>query len=327
MLSLRLCQMRLRFLHSSVVQRATSTKQFIVRRLQTAEEVEIIVSKAAAVGWKPGALDHFSYFAADNTGFFVGELKGEVISCISAVKYSNKYAFLGHFIVDKPYRGRGYGVATRTVALSSLPEGCNIALDVFEDEVLQHGRPLGTQPTWRNQYVTIPAGEGNLALANAQYQQETAILPASDLQFSDLIVYDTSIHGYSRPLFLKQWISAPNCFAYVATHKNGSVVGYTVVRTVFGQDGEWRVGPLLADNSQIAIGLYKAIFEKISAEDADATIMVDVPFGGLPNPDALGIIKQLPARLSDTIITRMHKYGVPSDLRLHKIFALTSTAI
>ena len=106
-----------------------------MRRLQTTDEVAILIAKAAALGWKPGALDHVSYFAADNTGFFVGELNGKVVSSMSAVKYSDKSAFLGHFIVDKPYRGTPYAKATRLAALASLPEGCNIAWDVLKDYI------------------------------------------------------------------------------------------------------------------------------------------------------------------------------------------------
>ena len=45
----------------------------MVRRLTTPEEVrQIICERAAANGSRPGALDHISFFAADETGFFVG---------------------------------------------------------------------------------------------------------------------------------------------------------------------------------------------------------------------------------------------------------------
>ena len=103
-----------------------------MRSLQTADEVAILTSKAAAMGRKPGALDHVSYFAADNTGFYVGELNGTVICCLSAVKYSDEYAFLGHYMVDEPYRGKGYGTSILNAAITSLPEGCNFAVDTIE---------------------------------------------------------------------------------------------------------------------------------------------------------------------------------------------------
>ena len=39
---------------------------------------------AAQLGRKPGTLDHVSYFAADNSGVYVGDLNGPRISCITS---------------------------------------------------------------------------------------------------------------------------------------------------------------------------------------------------------------------------------------------------
>ena len=322
----RAYQRQLRLLHSYITRTSASSDQFRVRRLQTTDEVAILIAKAAALGWKPGALDHVSYFAADNTGFFVGELNGKVVSSMSAVKYSDKSAFLGHFIVDKPYRGTPYAKATRLAALASLPEGCNIAWDVLKDYIEKSGRELGVVPAWRNRYVTIAAAEGLLALADVRDPPKNVRM-ASDVKFSDLLEYDTSIRVYSRPSFLHKWISSPNCFAFVATGNDGAVVGYTVVRTIWGQEHEWKLGPLCADNSQIAKSLYKTVFEKVAADDPTAIIGADVPFGDSTNPDALDLMKDLPSTLSDAFSTRFYKHGVPSELQLQKIFALTSTSI
>ena len=53
-----------------VIGRRMASERFIVRRLSTPEEVrDIICERAAAEGWRPGALDHVSFFAADETGF------------------------------------------------------------------------------------------------------------------------------------------------------------------------------------------------------------------------------------------------------------------
>ena len=304
---------------------SSSSDKFRVRRLRTADEVAIIISKVAEEGWKPGALDHVSYFAADNTGFFVGELNGIVISCISAVKYSEKFAVIGNVIVDKPYRDRGFGRATRSAALASIPKGSNIFGDVYETTVETNVRVYGAKSAWRNGYATIAATKGSLALANVCPPEN--VRPASDVQFNDLLEYDTSIHLYSRPSFLHKWISAPNCFAFVATDNNGVVVGYTVVRTVLGEALEWKIGPLCADTSEIAKSLYKTVFAKVAAEDSKATIGMDVPFDDPTNPDALKLLQDLPTAFSDAIITRMYKYGLPSDFQLQKIFAMTSTSI
>ena len=84
-----------------------SARFFVRQILSPAELGKTYLPRAASMGWGPGALDHESYFAADKTGFFVGELDGQIVSCMSAVKYSREYAFLGSYIVDAPYRGKG----------------------------------------------------------------------------------------------------------------------------------------------------------------------------------------------------------------------------
>ena len=94
---------------------------FKVRQICSAEEVAaVFFPKAVKVGWKPGALDHVSFFQADESGFYAGELDGKVISCISVVKYSKDYAFVGKYIVDKAYRGKGYIWANYLQLFSSL---------------------------------------------------------------------------------------------------------------------------------------------------------------------------------------------------------------
>ena len=114
--------------------------------------------KAVKVGWKPGALDHVSFFQADESGFYAGELDGKVISCISVVKYSKDYAFVGQYIVDKAYRGKGYGLATWNYSFQSVPEGCNCALDTEEEMTHKYGRH-GFKPELRVRRTTFKASQ------------------------------------------------------------------------------------------------------------------------------------------------------------------------
>ena len=79
---------------------------FRVRQIGTADEAATIFTRRKIeVGWRPGALDQESYFAVDETGFFAGELDGKVVSCISVVKYSTEYAFIGQWWM-RPIEGK-----------------------------------------------------------------------------------------------------------------------------------------------------------------------------------------------------------------------------
>ena len=139
-----------------VIRQRNASENFVVRRLQSPEEVrQNIIERAAANDWRPGALDHVSFFAADETGFFVGELNGEPISCVSVVKYTENFAFLGHYIVDEPYRGCGYGLLTVKAAMASISHGCNTARDTTEEMY----KRIGFQPTWYVQCIDLVASK------------------------------------------------------------------------------------------------------------------------------------------------------------------------
>ncbi|WP_143083499.1 GNAT family N-acetyltransferase [Nitrosomonas communis] len=59
---------------------------------------------------------------------FLGLLNNEPIVCLSAVKYSDSFGFVGLYIVKKSYCGKGYGSKIMHAGLEYL-KGCNIELD------------------------------------------------------------------------------------------------------------------------------------------------------------------------------------------------------
>ena len=176
--------------------------KYAVRRVGTPQEVrDIIIEKAKTEGWRPGSFDHVSYFAADNNGFFVGELDRELISCISAVKYSSNF---GSYIVDKKYRGKGYGLQTWKVALASLSESCNMGGDAVVENLPLYRR-FGLEPYWEEQRFQFVASEVSKALANFNVTDKTIeIIPPSQQVFYNLLKYDTEINVFSAAFFLEK---------------------------------------------------------------------------------------------------------------------------
>ena len=305
-----------------------ASEKFTVRRLASAEEVRQVMSeRVASYGWRPGALDHVSFFAADERGFFVGELDGRPISCLAIVRYADNYAFLGNYMVDEPYQGKGYGLQTWKTAMTmaNIHEGCNQGGDGVEEKELMY-RNLGCKPAWYDQRFDFVASQASTNLSGISLPPAVKIQPVCQVEFQDLLDYDTSIHVFPRRSFLEKWVFAPNCRAYAATNDNGEIVGYVVVRTTIKQEEGWRIGPVFADNSLIARNLYRAVFDKVAAEDPSGIVAVDVPYGDIVNPEALQIVKELSGTPSFKCV-RLYTKGIPSGIPLKKIFGLTTIEI
>ena len=73
-------------------------------RTMSRKEVNIAIEWAALEGWNPGLHDADCFYASDPNGFFIGELNGEPIGCISAVSYGDDFGFVGFFIVRPEFR-------------------------------------------------------------------------------------------------------------------------------------------------------------------------------------------------------------------------------
>jgi hypothetical protein len=317
--------MRANFVNNRLVHsfgQLCSLENFSVRRLTAAEDVrDLIAVRVAAQGRKPGALDHLSYFSADKSGFFVGELNGKVVCCMSAVKFSKEYAFVGNYVVDKPYRGRGYGRAIKRTTIASLSLECNFAGDTYEKNVALFEKRFGYKLAWRYNRVNVMASVASTALSGFSHPSSVTIQNANDIPFSHLVKYDTSVHIHARPYFLEKWLYAPNCHSYVATASSGSVVGYAVVRTTLRPEDGWRVNPLYADSYRIARSLYRAIFNKVSSIDPSALVTADVPCLNQCNPEAVQLADEFSSSTDETL-ARIYRYQVPSYLPLHKVFGL-----
>ena len=92
------------------------------------DEFPFAIDLASREGWNPGIHDAECFFAADPSGFLIGELLGEPVGCISAVSYAGRYGFVGLYIVRPGFRGRGYGMRLWESAMARL-RGHNVGLD------------------------------------------------------------------------------------------------------------------------------------------------------------------------------------------------------
>jgi hypothetical protein len=221
------------------------------------KDMDFIIKLAAKEGWNPGLTDAESFFNADRDGFFIGELSGEPIGCISAVTYGT-FGFIGLYIVKEGYRKNGYGIALWNHAMARLA-GLNIGLDgvVAQQE---NYKKSGFHLAHKNFRFGGFISSGK--------PKETNIVPYGEISFVNLADYDAQYFPVNRKLFLSSWISMPSAYTLVY-RKNDIIYGYGTIRRC--QTG-YKIGPLFAESRETAETLFLSLTEKA----ANAYVYIDV---------------------------------------------------
>lgn len=274
--------------------------EFVIRQMQRSD-LETAISWAAKEGWNPGLYDAASFFATDPNGFFIGELDGEPISCISAVAYGENFGFIGFYIVRPEFQGQGFGWKTWQHGMGYL-ENRNIGLDGV----------VAQQNNYRKSGFS-------LAHRNIRYQgsfpqlqgEANRLLSTSDVPFNELVDFDSRFFPVSRPSFLQVWIAQPGSIS-LAKREGETLLGYGVIRPC--QSG-WKIGPLFAQDKTTADELFRGLVAYTNGD----TCFLDIPE---PNSAALNLVKTY--QMSSVFETaRMYTKESPACL-LKGIFGITT---
>jgi ribosomal protein S18 acetylase RimI-like enzyme len=273
-------------------------KRLVLRRM-TEADLALALEWAAAEGWNPGLHDANCFYAADPEGFFLAELDGAPIGCVSAVRYGSGFGFLGLYIVKAEHRGQGFGLKLWRAALDHLGDRV-IGLDgvVAQQEnyrksgfrlafrnIRQKGRGGGAAPPGLTDLATIPIEE--------------------------ILRYDETAFPAPRADFLKSWIGQPQAVALGVVDRR-RLKGYGVLRAC--REG-FKIGPLFADEEETAERLFSGLLSRVPG----AAVFLDTPEA---NPAAVALAaRHAMAPVFET--ARMHKNGTP-EMRLDRCFGVTT---
>lgn len=223
------------------------------------EELDVVLERAAEEGWNPGFNDADCFWDIDPDGFFMGVLDGRPVARAAAVIYDDRFAFCGMYIVDKAYRGQGYGLAITQARLEYVGER-NAGLDgvvTMQDKYKRLGYRIAHRSV---RYGFTP---------QAQQGAPAEIVPVSTVPFPELLNYDTRHFPAQRGSFLKRWIAQPNAVA-LAFVDAGVLKGYGVIR---GCRTGHKIGPLFADDTAVA----EALFCALCNHGTGTPVFMDVP--------------------------------------------------
>ena len=279
-------------------------------RNMSREEVDLLVDWAAKEGWNPGLHDAEVFWANDPEAYIAADLDDQLIGGGAITSYQGEYGFMGFFIVKPEFRGKGLGNilwhARRDRLIDRLKPGASIGLDgVFNMQ--DYYAKGGFVFSHRNMRFRAEIPD----TASDQNSSDESIIPLTDVPFEELVRYDRTCFPASRDAFLKGWISLPDAMA-LGYLKDGKLQGYGVIRRC----GEGcKVGPLFADDAQIATALYDAL----SPFAAGGPLFLDAPEN---NPDAMALVKQH-AMVEVFGCARMYIGPIP-DIAHERIFGVTT---
>ena len=276
--------------------------------LQTAtlKEVELAIEWAAREGWNPGLSDARAFYAQDPSGFFMGKLRGEPVSCISCVRYPHDFGFIGFYMVSPEYRGQGYGLKIWNHAME-YGDGCTLGLDGVPAQQKNYAKS-GFHLAWRNiRYEYLRGSERE----NIPEVPESFLSP-EELSFEELAAFDALHFGGKRREFLSPWLALEKSRSLVA-RRNDAIRGYITLRQC--RRG-YKIGPLFAADPLLGEVLFLKVLEDLPQE---TPIYLDVPE---PNKEALALAEKY--RMHPAFHTARMYRGTPPKLPLEQIFGITT---
>ena len=297
---------------------------YTIRNATSVEEVRsFFIERAISRDVRPAIDDSEVFYTTDPTGFFLGEIDGKIISSICAVKYGETRAFLGYYVVNESYRGKGYGLALFKHALSTLLPTHNCGVQPLIPKVPMFERS-GFKCAWNSHRMLFDVAHCISYFYKFNTPAGILVQPAKQVDLGLLTAYDTAVFGAPHHLFLKALLNAPNSINFAASNQSGDIVGFVSARSAVLEEEGWKISPLFADDGQIARALLKDVFKELAKEVTKRKVTIMDIIKDV-NPEAKSLVDEL----KDTFICEsilMFDKGAP-DIQKEKIFSVASVEV
>lgn len=241
-------------------------------RNMTRDEVGELVEWAAKEGWNPGLHDADIFWLTDSEAYIAAELDGELIGGGAITSYGGEFGFMGFFIVKPEFRGRGLGNtlwhARKDRLLGRIVPDAAIGMDgVFN-----------MQAYYANGGFEFSHRDIRFKSIGVESKHPESVVKLSEIPLDDVLAYDRKCFPAARAEFVEAWISQKDSAAF-GVMDEGKLTGYGVIRRC--REG-CKIGPLFADDAEVAETLYKALAAFAPGE----SVYLDAPEN---NQDAIAL--------------------------------------
>ena len=273
---------------------------YVIKNMEK-DDLKLAIEWAKNEGWNPGIFDVDSFYQTDPSGFFMGYLGQEPISCVSAVAYDDKFGFLGFYIVKPDFRGKGFGITIWNKGIKHLQKR-NIGLDGVPEQQ-ENYKKYGFKLAYKNiRYSGIIEQNGHV-LENLR--------ELKDLPIEKLIKYDSKMFPTNRSKFIKKWINQNQSRALGFLSDN-DLQGYGVISPCYVG---FKIGPLFAEDEQIAQELFRGLTTNLTGK---------IVYLDIPEPNSAAISFATKNNMKKTFETaRMYNKEIPK-LPIDQIFGITT---
>lgn len=249
-------------------------------RAMTKDELDMVLDWAAAEGWNPGLHDADSFYAADPDGYLLACAGGVPAASIFAIRYGERFGFIGGYIALPAFRGQGYGMAVWNAGMARLA-GRTVGLDGVPAQQGNYAKS-GFVLAHRNvRYEGRGRGMEGASGGPAMHGAHGGVVPLASIGAVEVVRYDRPFFADDRGDFVRRWIAQPGSVA-VGIAAAGRLAGYAVLRPC--RSG-YKVGPLFADTAAQAHALFDAL---LLHAPAGSPVFLDVPE---PNREAVALAR------------------------------------
>ena len=306
-----------------------------IRSASSLEDFSVYRQICEEQDWLLGKHDPELLFAADPTGYYIGELEGQAISTLSAVKYKNhcsnacQVCCFGVFGVLQKFNNKGYGYLINQFVIDDIfKKNKDTCIFLITGEEIMAKKMLGKYNIyrgWPEYELTYEASKATAHLVLPDPWADIKLGPYQKAKFINLFNYDSKVFGYPRRQFLEKLVSLSSCTSFIATTaRSREIVGYCTIRET-NDDNVCYLSPWYANDAEIAQQLLKkaALFAcERNPNVKFRSIMPEL------NKDGLQIMHRLAPQVKN--YKRLFIGKIPDSIKhnlKNKVFAISSPCL